>query len=153
MTKIEKILAAYERFGTLIEGVPDEQAVSLRRMSSGARELIAEAKAYSPKVNASQMSAGLEQGLRELPLLILQVDPAWREKAAKALHEALVTEYPEFIASESEKLRKILDRRKIRTESEFYRVRHEIDVLEGIPGRRSELQNLYALVEAYENRS
>ena len=41
----------------------------------------------------------------------------------------------------------------LRSEAEFYRVRHEIDVLEGVPSRRSELENLYALVEAFESRA
>ena len=50
-------------------------------------------------------------------------------------------------------MKKVLARGKIRSETEFYCVRHEIDVLEGEPSRRKELVNLYALVDAFEARA
>jgi hypothetical protein len=153
MTKAEKILAAYERFGKAIADIPDERALTLHRTSVGAREFVADVRARDPKITISRASAGLEQGLRETPNLIQEIAPEWRTKVTQAFYEAVMAEYPEFITLESERLRKILARGKIRTEAEFYRVRYEIDVVEGTPSRRGELQNLYALVDAYEARA
>ena len=153
MTKTEKILIAYERFGTAIASIPDDRAQVLYRTSAGAREFVASVRAREPKIRMSQASAGLEQGLRETPELIQDVSPEWRAKVAQAFHEALMSSYPEFIALESARLHKVLARGKIRSEAEFYRVRHEIDVTEGDPNRQEELRKLYALVDAYEARA
>ncbi|MBC5768719.1 hypothetical protein [Ramlibacter albus] len=153
MTKTEKILAAYERFGAAIAAIPDERAQALHRTSVGAREFIANARAQNPRVTASQVGAGLEQGLRETPGLIQGVAPAWRAQAAAAFHNAVLSVYPEFMVLESERLKKVLARGKIRSEAEFHRVRYEIDLLEGDSGRKDELSTLYALVDSFEARA
>ena len=153
MTKLDKLLAAYERFGAAIANVPDEQARSLCRTSAGVREFVADASARHPEPTASQLSAGLEQGLRETPELIQGVAAEWRGAVSRAFHEALSQDYPAFMALEEERLNKVLARGKIRSEAEFYRVRHEIDVLEGEPSRNSKLVRLYELANAYEARA
>jgi hypothetical protein len=153
MTKTEKILSAYERFGTAIAGINDERAQVLRETSVGARAFVAEVRARNPKITSSQASSGLEQGLRETPQLILEVAPEWRAEIAKAFHDALVLEYPEFLALETERLKKVLARGKIRSEAEYYRVRHEIDIVEGDQSRHNELKVLYGLVDAFDART
>jgi hypothetical protein len=152
-TKTDKILAAYEHFGAAIAGVPDKRAQVLYRTSAGAREFVADIRARHPKTTSSQVGAGLEQGLREIPQLIQAIAPEWRTFVSRAFHDALTQEYPAFLVLEDERLKKVLARGKIRSEAEFYRVRHEIDVLEAEPSRRSELVNLYALVDAFESRA
>ena len=153
MTKTDKLLAAYEHFGAAIAGVPDERAQDLYRTSAGAREFIADVRARNPKTTSSQVGAGLEQGLRETPQLIRGIAPEWRAFVSRAFHDSLIQEYPAFLVLEEEKLKKVLARGKIRSEAEFYRVRHEIDVLEGDPSRQSELVKLYALVDTFESRA
>jgi hypothetical protein len=86
-------------------------------------------------------------------MLIQAIVPKWRASVSRAFHEALTLECPEFIILEEKRLKKVLTRGKIRSEAEFYRVSHEIDVLEGEPNRRSELANLYVLVDAFEARA
>ena len=152
MTKTDRLLAAYEHFGAAIAGVPDKRAQDLSRTSASAREFVADVRARNPKTTSSQVGAGLEQGLRETPQLIQEIAPEWRALVSRAFHDALTQEYPAFIVLEDERLKKVLARGKIRTEAEFYRVRHEIDVLEGEPSQRTELVNLYALVDAFESR-
>jgi hypothetical protein len=109
--------------------------------------------ARNPQATSSQVGAGLEQGLRETPQLIQAIAPEWRAFVSRAFHDALTQEYPRFIVLEEERLKKILARGKIRSEAEFYCIRHEIDVLEGEPTRGSELENIYALVDAFETRA
>lgn len=149
MTKTDRLLAAYEHFGAAIAAVPDKRAQDLYRSSAGAREFVADVRTRHPKTTTSQVGAGLEQGLRETPQLIQAIAPEWRAFVSRAFHDALTQEYPAFIVLEDERLKKVLARGKIRSEAEFYRVRHEIDVIEGELSRRSELANLYALVDAY----
>ena len=153
MTKTDRLLAAYEHFGAAIAGVPDKLAQDLYRTSLGAREFVADVRARHPRTTSSQVGAGLEQGLRETPQLIQEIAPEWRAFVSRAFHDALTQEYPAFIVLEEERLKKVLVRGKIRSEAEFYCVRHEIDVLEGEPSRRKELVNLYALVDAFEARA
>ena len=85
-----------------------------------------------------------------MPNLISEVDVQWRWAVSRALHEALAAEYPKFLALDAKRLERILARGKIRTETEFYLVRHQIDVLEGEPELGEELRKLCALVDAYE---
>jgi hypothetical protein len=153
MTKTEKILAAYERFGAAIAGIPDTHAQSLHRILAGAREFVEEVRARDPRITTSQASAGLEQGLRETPELIQAIAPQWRVVVAKAFYDALAHDYPQFLALESERLKKVLARGKIRSEAEYHRVRHEIDLVEGDPSRHGELNDLYGLIDAFDARA
>ncbi len=153
MTKTERIFAAYERFGAAIASIPDTHAQTLYRTSAGARAFVSEVRARDPKITRSQAGAGLEQGLREAPLLIQAVAPEWRTAVARAFYEALAHDYPDFLAQEAERLQKVLARGKIRSEAEYYRIRHEIDIVEGEPSRKGELQDLYGLIDAFEARA
>ena len=152
MTKVEKLCAAYESFGRAIASVPDEQARALTRVSEGVREFVAGALQRVPRPTPSQVATGLEQGWRETPELIRGVAQQWRPEVARAWEDANQANYPEFLAKEKLRLQNVLARGKIKTESEFYRVRHEIDVLEAAANRKDELQCLYSLVDAYERR-
>jgi hypothetical protein len=153
MTKTEKILAAYERFGAAIASIPDTHAQRLHRTSAGVRDFVAQACAREPKVTPSQACAGLEQGLRETPELIQAVAPEWRGAVGKAFYDALSHDYPEFLILEAERLKKVLLRGKIRSEAEYHRVRHEIDVVEGDPSRQGELKELHDLIDAFDTRA
>lgn len=69
-----------------------------------------------------------------------------------AYKAAIEAEYPEFLRSQQDRPEKILIKGRISNESQFYLVRHAIDILEGDPTRADELSKLYRLVEQYERR-
>jgi hypothetical protein len=152
-TKADRLVAALERFAKSIQHSSDPKVQDLYRVASGARQFIAEAKNKSPRPTSSQIVAGLEQCLRETPMLIQRIDPQWRVDVSRTFREALTVECPEFLTFDSERLRKVWERSHIRTEAEFYIVRHHIDLLEGAPGKDAELQKLYSFADAYEARS
>jgi hypothetical protein len=147
-TKLEKLLAVYARFADAIREIPDAKTQDLHRAFSEVPQFVARARQQATN---SQIAAGLEQGLRELQDLSGSIDAQWRWAVSRALHDALTREYPEFLVVDAERLQKIQQRGCIRTEAEFYLVRHRIDVLEGEPELADQLARLYALVGAYES--
>jgi hypothetical protein len=152
-TKAQKILAAYERFAQEIVAIPDPKAQELYRIAVSVPQFITDMRSKQPHINSSQIASGLEQGLRELPGLVGMVDAQWRWAVARALHDAISSEYPESLKADVDRLKKILVRGKIRTEREFYLVRHQIDVLEGQPELAEDLKCLYSLADEYEARA
>lgn len=152
MSKIEKLCNAYEKFGQAIATIPDDESKALSRMCVGVREFVSGAREGTPKPTPSQVAAGLEQGWRETPQSIQRVAQEWRATVATAWHDATLLAYPEFLTTEQQRLQKVLERGKIRTEAEFYRIRHEVDLLEGRPGAHDELQRMYSLIDIYEKR-
>jgi hypothetical protein len=150
--KLEKILAAYDRFSMEISNVPDEFASKLVASSSGLREKVQAAMTREPDLTRGQIVAGLEQGLRETPDFIFAVSPEWRPVVAKAFRNSINAEYPEFLLIEQKQLSKIRARGRIVSESEYYLIRHQVDVFEGNDGADSLLKEFYLLIAAYERR-
>jgi hypothetical protein len=148
-TRSDQFLAAYARFAQAIALIPDPKAQELHRVALGVPRFVEEVKAREPRPTPSQVAAGLEQGLQEMPSLFDEVDVQWRWAVSRALHEALATECPEFTAHEAQRMQQTIRRGRIQTDAEFHQVRHRIDVLEGEPELGDELKHLYALVEAY----
>lgn len=151
-TKSEKLLAAYARFAQAVSAIPDEKAWELALVATGVPTFVAEARPQGAKPTSSQIVSGLEQGLRDMPNLIGEVDSQWRGAVSKALHDAVAAEYPEFLSLETARLEKIMARGRIRTEAELHLLRHRIDVLEAEPELPQALKRLYALVEAFQAR-
>jgi hypothetical protein len=151
-TKSEKLLAVYARLAEAISKISDPRVQDLYRVAAGAQEFIAQARLRDPKATNSQIAAGLEQGLREMSGSIGDIGIMWRAEFSRALHQAVTIEYPEFLALDAQRLAKVMERGRIKTESEFYLVRHRIDIAEGEPEFAEELEKLYALVGAYEAR-
>jgi len=149
-TKAEQLIAALELFAESVAHVPDPKVKDLLRLASGTRQFIADAKNRKPRPTSSQIVAGLEQAVREAPRLIQEVGEQWRGEVSRAFRHALTLECPEFLTSNDKRLKKLKDRGSIRSESEFYLVRDQIDAFEGVPGQEDELKRLYALVDAYE---
>ncbi len=85
-------------------------------------------------------------------MLLGSMRPEVRKLAADALAAAIKTHFPEFLAKDAARLEKIKARGSIRGESEFYLVRHHIDILEGEAGPDAELRRLYELVDRFEAR-
>ena len=152
MSKLEKLCEAYEAFERAISDIPDVKVSKLCGPVGGIRKFVADARARTPRPTPSQIAAGLEQGWRETPSLIQGVEAQWRPILTKAWHDATRSAYPDFLANERQRLEKVIERGKIRTEAEFYRIRHEVDLLEGEADSTVQLNRLYALIDAYEAR-
>ena len=150
-TKLERLIAAYERLGEELAGIPDREVERVRTVCLGVLPFIAEIRSRDPSVRPSQIAAGLEQGLREMPMFLSSANADWRSKVSIAYRSAVTSQCPEFFAKDSERCEKIRARGRIRTEAEFYLVRHQIDEAEGA-AQESMLAELYALVDAYEAR-
>jgi hypothetical protein len=152
-TKLQKLMAVYERFGADIAEVPDQWAQQLHRTSSGVTKSVPALLSKDGAPKPSELASGLEQGLRETPDIIAAVCAQWRPVVAQAFRNAISTEYPEFFGKDSQRLEKILACGGIKTESEFYLVRHFVDTLEGDPSAATRLEQLYAMLGAYELRA
>lgn len=139
----------YECFGQEIASIPDSWASDLAKRSSGIRVSSISVLSKEQGLSKTQLAAGLEQGLRDFPDVFVLVAPEWRGQVAKAFNAAIQSEYPEFLARDAERLEKVRSRGKIRTEAEYYLIRHQIDVLEG-GSSDVLLQELYSLADAYE---
>jgi hypothetical protein len=152
LTKVDRLVAAYERLGEELTGIPDQRVQRLRSICLGVRSFVADAKSRDPSLRSSQIAAGLEQGLREtLTDLASTDDKQWRTRVVQASRLAITAHYPDFLAEDAEKFEKIRARGRIRTEAEFYLVRHQIDEAEGAENQRL-LGELYRLVDEYEAR-
>jgi hypothetical protein len=148
-TKVDRLVAAYERLGEELAGIPDQTVERLRSMCLGVRSFVADAKSTDPSLRPSQIAAGLEQGLLEALTDLASTDKQWRTRVVQASRLAVTAHYPDFFAKNAEKFEKIRARERIRTEAEFYLVRHQIDEAEGA-GNHALLRELYGLIEAYE---
>lgn len=98
----------------------------------------------------SALAAGLEQGLREMPTLLKSIHPEARKRAIEALSAAIVARYPDFLAKDAERLARIRARGAIRSENEYYLVRHHVDLLELRPQQEEDLRLLYELIDRFE---
>ncbi|QOF75930.1 hypothetical protein [Variovorax sp. 38R] len=152
MSRVEKLCAACELFSLALKEIPGKASETLGQSCAGVRSFVATAREGTPKPTPSQLAAGLEQGWREVLDSLSGFPKEWRPAVAKAWFSATERAYPEFMANEERRLAKVLQRGRIRTEAEFYRVRHEIDVLEGQPDRQAELQRLYSIIGDFESR-
>ena len=145
--KLTKLIAVYDQFYDATALLDDPKGKRLADNWAGIRHQYAE-----PGVPRSALAAGMEQGLRETPMLLQSMSPKTRKHAAQALMTATLDHYPDFLIKDAERLAKIKERGSIRGEKEFHLIRHHIDLLEGEPSQSKELQVLYALVDRFESR-
>jgi hypothetical protein len=143
--KLTKLVAAYDQFHEAIALLDDPTARHLAENWSSIRHHYVEPTA-APR---SALASGMEQGLRETPMLLRSMPPEARKRAAQALAAATSAHYPDFFIKDAERLAKIKARGSIRGENEFYLVRHHIDLLESEPDQEGELRLLYELVDKF----
>ena len=150
-TKYDKLFNVFEQFHASIPELSDRRLSELRDAWILAKTKYEEF--LSAGESKSRLAAGLEQGLREMPLLLADLETKSRSQAVAALRSAVLRFYPEFAVKETERLEEILNAGKIRGESQFYLVRHRIDELEGSSDSGTLLSELYRLVDEFEARS
>ena len=148
-TRLDQLIAVSDRFHSLLEATSSERAAEWVGRWRALRTTYLSPPAG---VRRSQLSAGLLQGVLEWPLLFGAMPAADRQVFAKAYKEAFDTEYPELLRSQAERLGRIVAKGRISNESQFYLVRHAIDILEDEHARAHELERLYELADAFETR-
>jgi hypothetical protein len=151
-TKLEKLVSTYEFFGNAVSLIPDEWAEKLSKMSKSVPAMYSSVTSGECKINRSEMASGLEQGLLELPHLIAMISPQWRAQVSKSYRQAIQEKYPEFLAKDEQKLIKIRERGRIKTESEYYLVKHVVDLHEGNSMSTKLLHELFLLIDTYDSK-
>ena len=146
--KLTKLVAVFDQFHEAIARFDDSTAKRLTEYWAGIRHKYVEPSG-SPR---SAFASGMEQGLREMPMLLRSMPPEARKCAAQALAAATSAHYPDFLKKDTERIAKIKARGSIRSESEFYLVRHLVDLLEGEPNQEKELRLLHELMDRFEGR-
>lgn len=148
--KLGKLVAIFDQFHFAIAKLDDPMAQRLVVNWAGIRHQY-DQPTIAPR---SALASGMEQGLRETPMLMQSMQPEARKHAVQALAAATSAHYPDFLVKEADRLAKIKMRGSIRGEGEFHLVRHQIDMLEGEPGQEQEqeLRLLYELAEKFEGR-
>ena len=146
--KLSKLVAVFDQFHDSISGIDDPKAKRLAQNWAAIRHEYIEPSGAT----RSALAGGMEQGLRETPMLLQSMKPEARRVAVQALAAAIAAHFPDFIVKDAERLAKVKERGSIRSENEFYLVRHHVDLLEGEPSKSEELQLLYTLVDKYESR-
>lgn len=151
MTKFDRLTAVLNDFHQLLENEQHELIVRLNESWEKAKQdykLALEAGV----VTKSAIASGLEQGIRETPLLLRTLPEQIRSLANQALSSALQRHAPDLYSKELERLQKIIARGRIKSESEYYLVRYHIDALEGTPSDSNLLSSLYALEDAFHSQ-
>jgi hypothetical protein len=148
-TKYEKLFAVYEDFTTALVNEHDPVVSTL--CSSWKSSTSAYEQALRAGVRKSQIASSLEQGLRELPMLLGEVENDKRGQVARILHSAVATNFPEFFRQDASLLAAIVQRSKISNAREYYAVRNRIDELEGKTDALDECSLLYKLVDQFDS--
>jgi hypothetical protein len=149
-SKYDRLMAVFEEFFETLSCIPIEKLGVLGTMWPGAKASYVARLARGGSKSA--IAAGLEQGARELPMLIGSLDLEYRAFAMQALSKALLSHYPDFASKNAQRLAAVLSKGIIRTESQFFLVHHRIDELEGVGGSEVQLAELYRLAENFEAR-
>jgi hypothetical protein len=102
------------------------------------------------KVSRSSMVSGMEQGLRDMLILLGSFPIPARERLIKAFRPILQEEAPDFLSGDAAKLIRIVKRGRLRNESEYYLVRHRLDEIEGHDEHRAETTVLVGLLDSFE---
>lgn len=146
--KLTKLIAVFDQFHEALALLDDTRAKQLAANWAGIRDRYVRPEG-GPR---SALATGMEQGLRETPMLLWSLTPGVRRIASVALSAAIMAHYPEFLAKDAERLNKIKERGFIRGEHEYYLLRHHIDILEGEVGQEDELRKCYEMIDRFEVR-
>ena len=151
MTKFDRLTAVLDDFHRQLESEQHEFIVRLNQSWALAKRDYAQAL-QAGVVTKSVIASGIEQGIRETPLLLQALPEQVRVFASQALSSALQRHAPDVQAKELVRLERIIARGKIKGESEYYLVRHHIDTLEGTTEGSTLLSTLYALEDAFHSQ-
>ena len=147
--KVELIAAALDRFHRNLAGIPDKAARELLGHWESMRPLHL---ASTSGVNSSALAIGLEQRLWDLTLSVAAFTPEYRAFGARALLDAIEKEYPAFLKDWQARLDRIMERGKLRNESDYSMMRAAIDMAETDKVEPALLSRMTRMLEAFEAR-
>lgn len=149
-TKYDRLLAVNKKLGENFSEIDHPGMQYLAKLFGNAGEdSFEEIKRKEPSVTRSQIAAGMEQGIRDLSMMLPAQDPEIRSSALSAFRNALESEYPEFIEQDKQRLAKVFSRGHIRTENEYYLLQSHLDGIEGDPEHEEETKELWRLMDNY----
>jgi len=151
-TKYEKLVALERKLGENFASIDHPFTQYMANLFSSAGEgedSFDEIKKRDPTVTRSEIAAGMEQGIRDLSMMLPAQDPAVRSAAMSAFRDAMKSEYPEFLERDKQRLTKVLSRGHVRTESEWYLLQSRLDEIEGNPDFEDETKTLWELIDNY----
>jgi hypothetical protein len=111
-TKYEKLFAVYEEFTSAVADVNDLVIVALCSSWKSAKNTYEHA--LESGVRRSQIASGMEQGLREMPMVLRAVEYGKRAKVLRILHDSVAKDFPEFFRQDAPLLAAIVERSKIK---------------------------------------
>ena len=97
----------------------------------------------------SQLASGMEQGLRDLGLIIRDYPEGPRRSGLAIMRAVIDSHYPDFLEQDRIRLARVLECGELRSEAEWYLVRSRVDELEGSAAAEDELSTLYRLLDEY----
>jgi len=151
-TKYNKLLALNKKLGENFSAIDHPGMQYLAKLfGSAGEDSFEEIKKQEPSVTRSQIAAGLEQGIRDLSMMLPAQEPEIRSAALSAFRDALKAEYPEFLERDKQRLAKVLGRGHIRTENEWYLLQSRLDEIEGDPEYEEETKRLWDLMDNYSS--
>jgi hypothetical protein len=146
-TRYDKLFEAYEQFTLAIADLDDPMAATLCASWDTTKRTYEQALASGTR--QSQLAAGMEQGLRELPMALRAEGGGKHAGMLEILHRSIAANVPEFFRQDESLLAAVVARGKIRNAREYYLVRHRIDELEGDAGALQECALLVDLVDRF----
>jgi hypothetical protein len=150
-TKFDKYKGLYEQLGSSFRNIPDPTLKSLAdSWENYFEEMEALMSIPSNKITKSALAAGLEQGLMETYDIIAEIPEEFRVRATTAFNEACSDHFPGFMAEIDKKCEKILNRGKIRNESECHLLRSKVDRLSFDQKESSVIDSYQKLLDDFE---
>jgi len=101
-------------------------------------------------VKPSQIASGFEQGLRDTHLLLSDLPRQYRSPAVKIFYKIVGSHLSNFFEKNKAQLERIVAKNQIKSENEWYIVRHRVDEIEGQSNNDAELEVLNDLLGKFE---
>jgi hypothetical protein len=97
-------------------------------------------------IKPSQLASGFEQGLRDMHLILGDLNAQYRSSAIKVFYKIVGLHLPSFFQNSKAQLSRIVAKGRIKNENEWYLVRHRVDEIECQPNNEAELAVLNELL-------
>ena len=99
-------------------------------------------------IKPSQLASGFEQGLRDMHLMLGDLNSQYRSSAIKVFYKIVGLHLPGFFQKSKAHLQCIVAKEQIK--NEWYLVRHRVDEIECQPNNEAELAVLNELLSKFE---
>ena len=147
-TKLQKLLAVFDAFHTSLEALPGDYSKALIFNWKQTRSFYTN---IPEGVRPSKLASGLEEALLEMLMLFEAAPSEQRTAINKAFYQTLAKYHPEFLSKQQGRFEKILAKGRISRESEYYVIRHYVDIYEDNQEHCDLLNRLYQLIDLYES--